>query len=315
MKFVFFILFSPFFLFAQTLNKVELYIEEYKELAISHMFEYGIPASITLAQGILESGSGKSDLAVKSNNHFGIKCHSDWKGKKSYYDDDEKNECFRKYDSAIDSYLDHSLFLKNKSRYSSLFSLKISDYKGWAKGLKKAGYATDPNYAANLIRLIEKYYLYDYDKATKKEKEVKTPNKKPKKLEKMDSLVRYLIKKCNDVPYILSKSGDTYQTIADDFGIWVSELIKYNDVFFNKQNKLKDLSQVNLVKGTRVYIKPKRRSNRNPSFHVVLSGQTMQEVSQLYAVKLSALYKKNQLFLERNIREGDIVYLKNKRKK
>ena len=305
MRFIYFIFFTPFLLCSQTLNKVELYIEEYNDLAINHMFEYGIPASITLAQGILESGSGKSDLAVKSNNHFGIKCHSDWKGEKSYYDDDEENECFRKYKSAVDSYLDHSLFLKNKSRYSELFSLKLTDYKGWAKGLKKAGYATDPNYADNLIRLIEKYYLYEYDKVKKK-----IVNDK-----KVDSVVKYLIEKCNDVPYILSKSGDDYQTIADDFGIWVSELIKYNDIFFNERKKSITPSQFNLEKDKRVYIKPKRRSNRSPSFHVALSGQTMWDISQLYAVKLSSLYKKNQLFLERDIREGDVIYLKNKRKK
>ena len=307
MKCILFIFFAPFFLLAQSLNKVELYIEQYKELAIEHMFEYSIPASITLAQGILESGSGQSDLAVKSNNHFGIKCHKGWKGEKSYYDDDEENECFRKYESASDSYLDHSLFLKNKPRYSELFSLKITDYKGWAKGLKKAGYATDPNYANNLIRVIEKYYLYDYDKIKKKKKN-KT-KKSDFKHELEDSVLKYLIEKYNGVPYIISKSGDSYKSIADDFGIWSSELIKFND-----SNNLKNSSQFNLKKGERVYIKPKRRSNSNPSFHVVSNSETMRGISQLYAVKLSSLYKKNPLFLDRDIREGDIVYLKNKKK-
>jgi len=306
MKCILFIFFAPVFLLSQSLNQVELYIEKYKELAIEHMFEYSIPASITLAQGILESGSGKSDLAVKSNNHFGIKCHKGWKGKKSYYDDDEENECFRKYDSASDSYLDHSLFLKNKPRYSELFSLKITDYKGWAKGLKKAGYATDPNYANNLIRVIEKYYLYDYDKL-KKNKKNKT-KKSDSKNELKDSVLKYLIEKYNNVPYIISKSGDSYKSIADDFGIWLSELIKFNDI-----ENLKKTS-INLKKGERVYIKPKRRSNSNPSFHVVSNNETMRGISQLYAVKLSSLYKKNPLFLDRDIREGDIVYLKKKKK-
>ena len=306
MKCIFFIFFAPVFLLSQNLNQVELYIEKYKELAIEHMFEYSIPASITLAQGILESGSGKSDLAVKSNNHFGIKCHKGWKGKKSYYDDDEENECFRKYDSASDSYLDHSLFLKNKPRYSELFSLKITDYKGWAKGLKKAGYATDPNYANNLIRVIEKYYLYDYDKLKKNKKD--KIKKSDLKQELKDSVLKYLIKKYNNVPYIISKSGDSYKSIADDFGIWLSELIKFNDI-----ENLKKTS-INLKKGERVYIKPKRRSNSNPSFHVVSNNETMRGISQLYAVKLSSLYKKNPLFLDRDIREGDIVYLKKKKK-
>ena len=271
------------------------------------MFEYEIPASITLAQGILESGSGQSDLAEKSNNHFGIKCHSDWKGKKSYYDDDEENECFRKYESAEDSYLDHSLFLKNKPRYSNLFSLNITDYKGWAKGLKKAGYATDPKYANNLIRVIEKYYLYEFDK-TKKKKKLKE-KKSDSKNEKDKTVMKYLIEKYNDVPYIVSKSGDSYKNIADDFGIWVSELKKFNDI-----NDSKESFQLILREGERVYIKPKRRSNSEPSFHIVLPGQTMRDISQLYAIKLSSLFNKNKLFLERDVREGDIVYLKSKKK-
>ena len=288
MKLNLFIFLLPYFLFSQSVNKVEKYIEEYKELAIEHMFEYEIPASITLAQGILESGSGQSDLAVKSNNHFGIKCHSDWKGKKSYYDDDEENECFRKYESAEDSYLDHSLFLKNKPRYSNLFSLNITDYKGWAKGLKKAGYATDPKYANNLIRVIEKYYLYEFDK-TKKKKKLKE-KKSDSKNEKDKTVMKYLIEKYNDVPYIVSKSGDSYKNIADDFGIWVSELKKFNDI-----NDSKESFQLILREGERVYIKPKRRSNSEPSFHIVLPGQTMRDISQLYAIKLSSLFNKNKL--------------------
>jgi len=306
MRFFFLLFFLPYFSFSQTPNKVELYIEKYKDLAIHHMFEYGIPASITLAQGILESGSGKSDLATKSNNHFGIKCHSDWEGQKSYYDDDEENECFRKYNSAAESFLDHSLFLKNKSRYSDLFSLKITDYKGWAKGLKKAGYATDPNYASNLIRLIEKYYLYEYDKIKKNHK----VNEKD-----VDSIVKYLIETCNNIPYVTAKSEDTFQSIADDFGIWVSELIKYNDVLFYESKKSKKKSEINLKEGDRVYIKPKRRNHLSQSFHIVSNGQTMWQISQLYGIKLAVLYKKNRMFLEREIREGDVIYLQKKKKK
>lgn len=306
MNYILFIFFTPFLILSQTLNKVELYIEQYKDLAIEHMFEYSIPASITLAQGILESGSGKSDLAVQSNNHFGIKCHKDWKGERSYFDDDEENECFRKYDSASDSYLDHSLFLKNKSRYSELFSLKITDYKGWAKGLKKAGYATDPNYANNLIRVIEKYYLYEYDKLNKKKK-IKD-KKSDSKNESKETILKYLIEKYNDVPYIITKYGDSYKSIADDFGIWVSELLKFNDVSDTIS------PQFILKTGEKVYVKPKKRSHSNPSFHVVSKGQTMWDISQIYAIKLSSLYKKNQLYLDRKIREGDIVYLKKQKK-
>ena len=170
MNYILLLFFFPIVVFAQNLNKVELYIQKYKDLAVEHMVDYSIPASITLAQGILESGSGESDLAVESNNHFGIKCHRDWEGERSYYDDDEENECFRKYKTVSESYLDHSLFLKNKSRYSELFSLKITDYKGWARGLKKAGYATDPKYPQKLIDLIERYELYKYDNIVLKKK-------------------------------------------------------------------------------------------------------------------------------------------------
>jgi flagellum-specific peptidoglycan hydrolase FlgJ len=144
-------------------NTPEQYIALYKNDAIKEMKEYGVPASITLAQGMLESSNGNSALAVKANNHFGIKCHSDWTGDTYHMDDDEKNECFRKYPNVLDSYRDHSKFLKERSRYAALFTLKITDYKGWAEGLKAAGYATNPKYPQLLVNLIERYQLYIYD--------------------------------------------------------------------------------------------------------------------------------------------------------
>ena len=144
-------------------SNIQIYIQQYQDIAVNHMHEYGIPASIKLAQGILESSYGTSKLAKESNNHFGIKCHKDWAGAVVYHDDDEKDECFRKYDFVEDSYLDHSLFLVNKERYSSLFELKKNDYRNWARGLKKAGYATNPDYANKLIQLIETYNLSYYD--------------------------------------------------------------------------------------------------------------------------------------------------------
>ena len=145
-------------------EKTLKYIEKYSEIAVNEMNKYNIPASITLAQGILESGNGLSKLALEGKNHFGIKCHSSWEGNRIYHDDDEKIECFRKYKSVKQSFEDHSLFLVNSKRYSSLFMLEISDYKGWAKGLKKAGYATNPKYADLLINIIEKYNLTTFDK-------------------------------------------------------------------------------------------------------------------------------------------------------
>ena len=161
---------SPVLLVAQ--SKTESYISKYSSVAIDEMEKYSIPASITLAQGILESGNGESRLATEGNNHFGIKCHSNWNGKTIIEDDDEKGECFRKYDKVTDSYRDHSLFLTERGRYSFLFEYKESDYKKWAKGLKKAGYATNPNYPTLLIDLIERYELYTYDKVEQSDKQL-----------------------------------------------------------------------------------------------------------------------------------------------
>lgn len=164
MKIISFFLFFFSVLVIEAQNKTELYIKTYSNLAIKEMETYNIPASITLAQAILESGSGESRLALKGNNHFGIKCHNNWDGDTIIEDDDEQGECFRKYLKPSDSYKDHSLFLANRTRYKSLFSLHTQNYKGWAKGLKKAGYATNPEYASLLIDLIEKYDLTRFDK-------------------------------------------------------------------------------------------------------------------------------------------------------
>ena len=181
---------------------VKSYIKTYKDLAINEMHRYNIPASITLAQGILESGSGTSVLAIESNNHFGIKCHVKWTGLKIYHDDDKKQECFRKYDNPEYSYRDHSLFLSNRGRYSFLFDLKKDDYKQWAKGLKKAGYATDPKYPQKLIDLIQRYQLYKYDNIVLKKKN------KPYKI----------------------KKGDTLFSISEKFNMPVDAIIELNNL-------------------------------------------------------------------------------------
>lgn len=179
-----FLMLSPFFVIGQNKsNSTQDYINTYTKIAIEQEKQYGIPACITLAQGILESGSGRSRLATEANNHFGIKCHNDWKGKKIYKDDDKKNECFRVYDNAEQSYIDHSLFLVGKKRYADLFKLKITDYKGWAKGLKQAGYATNPKYPQLLIDIIELYDLanitqtYQEQEAQEENKEIIAQNK------------------------------------------------------------------------------------------------------------------------------------------
>jgi len=162
--FSFFLLITHYLAAQQLVNSdYGAYIAKYKSIAIREMKIYKIPASITLAQGMIESGCGKSKLAINTMNHFGIKCQNDWPGDTYLYDDDEKNECFRKYNSVDESYRDHSLFLTTRSRYAALFTLPLNDYKGWAYGLKKAGYATNPDYANILIRLIETNKLYLFD--------------------------------------------------------------------------------------------------------------------------------------------------------
>ena len=193
----------------KSLNKYSLqYIKKYAPIAVSEMHKYNVPASITLAQGILESGNGRSQLASKSNNHFGIKCHTGWKGAKVYHDDDEKGECFRKYKYVESSYEDHSQFLSGRRRYASLFTLRKTDYKGWSKGLKKAGYATDKNYPKKLIKIIETYELYEFDKIREKDlKRVKKGTSKTQRKPKIKTKKR-------PKKYYQVKKGDTLYSIG-----------------------------------------------------------------------------------------------------
>ncbi len=199
------------------------YIEKYKNIAIDKMVEYKIPASITLAQGILESGNGLSTLARKSNNHFGIKCHNNWKGKRVYHDDDKRNECFRKYPNPEGSFDDHSLFLTTRGRYDGLFDLKTDDYKGWAKGLKKAGYATDRKYPKKLISFIENFDLYEYDALVLDQKGYKKAKKDQRYAEKN-----------KPSKYIVVSKGDTLYSIARNNNTTVQQLKENNDLISNE---------------------------------------------------------------------------------
>ena len=207
----------------KSLNKYSLqYIKKYAPIAVSEMHKYKVPASITLAQGILESGNGRSQLASKSNNHFGIKCHTGWKGAKVYHDDDEKGECFRKYKYVESSYEDHSQFLSGRRRYASLFALRKTDYKGWSKGLKKAGYATDKNYPKKLIKIIETYELHEFDKI--REKDLKRVKKETSKTERKPKIkTKKRAKKYYEV-----KKGDTLYSIARKYETSVTKLKKVN---------------------------------------------------------------------------------------
>ncbi|XLS28584.1 glucosaminidase domain-containing protein [Flavobacteriaceae bacterium M23B6Z8] len=197
------------------ISSTEEYIDTFKEIAKQNMLDYGIPASITLAQGILESGSGRGELTRKSNNHFGIKCHKGWTGDRAYHDDDAKGECFRRYNHPMFSFSDHSLFLTQRSRYAFLFDLKKDDYKAWAKGLRKAGYATDKKYPQKLISVIERYDLFKYDR------EVLKQDKRSNK-----STVLKTSKASGSI-YVVAK-GDTLYSISRKYGLTVSELMKMN---------------------------------------------------------------------------------------
>jgi hypothetical protein len=257
------------------------YFEKFHEMAIEEMHRSGIPASITLAQGVLESGDGNSRLAREANNHFGIKCHSDWTGKKVYQDDDERNECFRKYPSVEDSYRDHTDYLKAKSRYAFLFELELTDYKGWARGLKKAGYATSPTYADRLIKIIEDFDLYRYDDMVLPQKtEVR------KSRHTRDKLAMREVLETNRVKFVRAATGDTYAKITAEMGKLDWEIPEYNEASMGDS----------IVAGQVVYIQPKKnRAQAGDKEHVFKAGETMRIVSQLYAIKLESLYKMNNL--------------------
>ena len=270
------------------------YIAIYKDIAIREMKRTGIPASITLAQGILESGDGNSTLARKANNHFGIKCHGDWKGKKVYHDDDAKNECFRKYRNADESFVDHSEFLVHRSRYRFLFDLKPDDYKGWARGLKKAGYATSPTYARRLIEIIEENKLHVYDNP-------KRLVENPWESKNIHTTASREIFENNRIKFVVAKSGDTYKTLADELDKFPGELARYNEKSITDPVK----------EGERVYIQPKRnKAEHGKDFHIVSKGETMYSISQRYGIKLHKLYKKNDMVEGAKPNDGQQLWLR-----
>ena len=289
------------FVYAQKKITREEYIATYKNDAIKEMLKSGIPASITLAQGILESGDGNSILAVKGKNHFGIKCHSDWTGKTMRLDDDKKNECFRKYKTVYESFSDHSDFLVSGKRYAFLFDLKTTNYKGWAKGLKKAGYATNPKYPSLLIKIIEQNKLYQYDKPQET-----TPHKK----DEQPILIKNLtpknnlqpIKLHNNIKYITAKKGDTFYSIIKNYNMNLWQILKYND--WNKNDVLNE--------GDIVYLQPKRCRSKTV-FHLAKNGESMRDISQLYGVKLKKLYKKNLMPIGTQPNVGDKILLRKKK--
>lgn len=349
---------------AQRSRAGEAYIEKYAQDAVNEMFRSGVPASITLAQGMLESANGQSYLALKGNNHFGIKCH-DWKGPGVYMDAEKRNECFRKYRNVSESYRDHSDFLRYRDRYKFLFDLKITDYKGWAHGLKKAGYATDPAYPRKLINLIETYDLSRFDQTDTREirKKNRLSRKEARRLRKAAkekgaavqpvdsssyvpqggapsgsqvspeiitvapgsripdsptvleeprpydggkmaefrfSLSRQLYSQ-NGVAFIYSAEGETYQSIARLYGLFLKEILSFNDV----------PADTGILPGTVVYLQPKKKKAASHLDKYISDGtESLHDISQRFAVKLSSILKLNGFEEGHVLRDGDTVLLR-----
>lgn len=321
------------------------YIEQFAPLAVEEMYRSGIPASITLAQGLLESGNGLSVLAVKGNNHFGIKCHNNWKGGRMYHDDDRRGECFRKYPSPEQSYRDHSDFLRYRERYKFLFDYKITDYKAWAHGLKKAGYATDPSYPKKLIQLIEEYDLHQYDrkpasfarsghksasapvpsgKMTREEK--KAARDAAKALAELSDELPRSPGQIEEVDYLpeaqrqefrFSMSREMYSKngvpfiYAEEGDTYAGIAASYN-LFSREILKFNDAGKdVMLVPGTVVYLqKKKKQAAKGLDKHVLEAGESMRDIAQRYGIRLASLYKINGMAADDVPVEGDIIKLR-----
>lgn len=314
---------------AQTRQTKEEYIDRYKGIAIDHMERYGIPASITLAQGILESDSGNSNLARRSNNHFGIKCKSNWKGERVYHNDDAPNECFRKYDSVEESYNDHAEFLDQSPRYDSLFAYSSSDYRSWARGLKAAGYATAPDYAERLMKIIEdnQLYLFDEDNGAElyasrlrskrggveaqfaEQSSVEVPTTTEARVDPNNYRVPertfngYSVFVNNGIHFVVARDGDTFAAIATTFALSEKTLRKYNEI--------DPRSTANPIAGEQIYIERKQAEWLGEGdTHRITEGETPTSISQLYAIREKKLLRLNHLKRGTQLHTGDLLKLK-----
>ena len=292
---IFFLCYAPVAGMAQAGMTLQQYIETYRTVAMEEMRRHGIPASIKLAQGILESGFGNSELAVNANNHFGIKCHG-WPGRGYRYDDDAPNECFRLYDNPMQSYLDHSQFLLTRPRYAFLFDLDPLDYRAWAHGLRRAGYATNPNYPAKLIRVIREHNLARYDRwamdltaelppspaAIRHDSLVTATAVTPGNMENAAPGPRHVAMN-NRIRYVVARRGDTPQSLADELGVRRWQIVRYNE-----------LDDREILPGQFIYLQPKRRRGAI-GHHIVRERETMYIISQQYGIRLDQLYRRNAM--------------------
>ena len=308
----------PLSLLAQRITPEE-YIQTYKDIAIREMHDHKIPASITLAQGLLESGAGNSALAREAKNHFGIKCHKGWEGDTYIMDDDAKDECFRKYRNAEESFKDHSEFLCGRSRYAALFELEITDYRGWAKGLKAAGYATNPKYAQLLIDRIELYDLTKYDQIALGERtdDNQLPDIAPEdellelafspgnrsafELVDMTADKRFIYEN-NGVRFVFAKEGETPESLAKAFGVKYKKFCEYN--------LLKHPDEMVFHSGDVVYLAKLKNKNWKAKKYTIQEGETLRDVALRFAVKPERILSKNGLKDGERINKGQVIWLR-----
>lgn len=274
-------------IWAQGMNESEAYLQKFHTVAVEQMEKYGIPASITLAQGLLESGRGTSKLATIGNNHFGIKADDRWQGDTIHSFDNGRLCIFRRYKNASGSYEDHSKFLCDNSRYDFLFELKITDYKGWAKGLKDAYYAEDREYDKKLISLIERYELHKYDS---------------KHSGRKGTIQRREILKANGLLYVIAQKGDTFKSLSKELGISKRKIRKYNDLY--KEYKFED--------GDIIYLQKKRKkATKGYNFHTTKRGESLYRISQIYGIRIKSLYKLNPQYESyTTLKVGDVIRLR-----
>lgn len=313
-----FLLLAAFYARAQKPEAIRKYIDTYKDIAIREMQRTGVPASITLAQGIHETSAGTSDLVLKSNNHFGIKCKANWTGESVRHDDDAKGECFRKYPSPDISYKDHSDFLKSSQRYASLFNLDPTDYAGWANGLKAAGYATNPKYPVVLIKLIEDYQLQIYTMIalgrTTTEENITTVSPDEEKTKKDPVIAASAIEqiaersiypegefRVNETKVVYVRKGTSFFTIAKQYDIDLSKIFEFNEI-----SKAEEADKDQLI-----YLQRKRKTGSN-EFHVVQSGESLHDIAQREAIRLESLLELNGLKKDEMPAVGEKLSLKTK---
>ncbi len=305
------VLFFPSFLFSQQVVGLPEYIEKYKDIAIVEMRASGIPASIKMAQAIVESGFGNSELAVNANNHFGIKCHG-WPGKSYTYTDDAPDECFRMYDDPVESFYDHTAFLTLRPRYSFLFDLDVLDYEAWAYGLSRAGYATNPNYPAMLIRLIREHSLYRLDHKALDDRYLATNASRKTQMRKISSgpvnnagglpVVRTFGRQqgtYNRIQYVIAREGDTPQSLERELDVRAWQIRSYNDL--DRDNGIQP--------GQRIYLQPKRRKG-GADHHIAKAGDSMASISQEYGIRKENLYRRNNMQFGDEPRPGQKILLR-----